>query len=186
MGAAYIAALGWSYGAVARRKLSHRSVPPMLVLGVIGITVRTLVAVLSNSPFLYFFQPVLGSVAMACVFLISVGVGRPIIGKLAGEFWPMATEVACRPRVLRLFRNLTLMWGALNLASAALTLTFLVTLPLGMFLAAKQVSAFAITALGVFVTVSMSLTTGRREGLAAVSLWQPSPEIAVKSDDRLA
>jgi ABC-type phosphate/phosphonate transport system permease subunit len=114
---------------------------------------------------------------MACVFLISVGLGRPLIGKLAGEFWPMTPEVAARPRVLRLFRNLTLMWGALNLASAALTLTFLVSLPLGVFLAAKQVSAFGITAVGVFVTVSMSLTTGRREGLAAVALWQPVPAV---------
>lgn len=180
LGAAYGAALGWSYAAVARRKLSHRPVPPMLVLGVIGITVRTLVAIVSRSPFIYFFQPVLGSVAMACVFLISVGIGRPLIGRLAGEFWPMTPEVAARPRVLRLFRNLTLMWGALNLASAALTLTFLVSLPLGVFLAAKQVSAFGITALGVFVTVSMSLTTGRREGLAAVALWQPSPAVSVE------
>ena len=182
LGAAYAAALGWSYAAVVRRKLSHRTIPPMLVLGVIGITVRTLVAIISRSPFIYFFQPVLGSVAMAFVFLISVGIGRPIIGKLAGEFWPMTAEISARPRVLRLFRNLTLMWGALNLVSAALTLTFLVTLPLGGFLAAKQVSAFGITALGVFVTVSRSLTVGRREGLAAVALWQPAP--AVTSERR--
>jgi hypothetical protein len=61
----------------------HDPVPAILVIGVIGMTVRTLVAVVSRSSFVYFFQPVLASVAMGCVFLISVAVRRPLIATLA-------------------------------------------------------------------------------------------------------
>lgn len=167
LGAAYVAALAWSYGAMGRRLVRHQSVPPILLLGVIGITVRTLVAVVSRSSFVYFFQPILGTVAMGCVFLISVGVGRPLVGSLAGEFWPITPDVAGRPGILRLFRRLTLLWAAVNLANAAFTMTLLVSLPLGAFLAMKQLTGLAVTASAVFLTVTMSLSTARREGLAA-------------------
>jgi hypothetical protein len=163
---AYAAALGWTYVAVGRRLVHHRSIPPILLLGVIGITLRTLVAVISHSSFIYFFQPILATVAMGCVFLISVGVGRPLIGALAGEFWPIPPEVAARPAIMRLFRRLTFVWAAVNLATAALTMGLLVSLPVAEFLAVKQLSGLAITAGAVFLTVSLSLTTARREGLA--------------------
>src|SRR2546423_6481217 len=146
LGAAYIAALSWSYAALGRRVVGRDPVPPILVIGVIGITVRTLVAVISRSSFVYFFQPVLTSVAMGGVFLVSVAIGRPLIATLAHEFWPLSPEVAARPRVVRLFRRLTLLWAGVNLASAALTLGLLVSLPLGAFLAVKQLSALGVTA----------------------------------------
>jgi uncharacterized membrane protein len=167
LSAAYAGALCWSYAALARRALQHHPIPPILVIGVIGITTRTLVAVISHSSFVYFFQPILGSVAMGCVFLISIAVGRPLIGKLAGEFWPMTPEVAARPGVLLLFRRLTFLWAGINLTTAAVTMCLLVSMPLGLFLAAKQVSGLAITLGAVFITISLSLNTARREGLVA-------------------
>src|SRR5256885_4543973 len=146
LGAAYIAALSWSYAALCRRVLGRGPVPPILVIGVIGITVRTLVAVVSRSSFVYFFQPVLGSIAMGCVFLVSVAIGRPLIATLAHEFWPLSPEVVARPGVVRLFRRLTVLWAGVNLASAALTTGLLVSLPLGAFLAVKQLSGLRPTA----------------------------------------
>ena len=177
LGAAYLAALSWSYAALARRVVRHQPVPAILVIGVIGITVRTLVAVVSRSSFVYFFQPVLASVAMAGVFLISVAVGRPLIATLAGEFWPLTPEVTARPGVLRLFRRLTLLWAAVNLASAALTTGLLVSLPLGPFLALKQLSGLGLTAGAVCLTVSMSLRTARREDIHTGPSPVPLPAV---------
>jgi hypothetical protein len=140
------------------------------------------VAVVSRSSFVYFFQPVLGSVAMGGVFLVSIAVGRPIIGTLAGEFWPVTPEVSARPGVLRLFRRLTLLWAGVNLASAALTTGLLLSLPLGPFLAMKQLCGLGLTAAAVCLTVSMSLRTARREGLSGVP--SPVPLPAVLSEPR--
>lgn len=173
LGAAYVGALSWSYTAVGRRIVRRRPVPPILCLGVIGITVRTLVAVVSRSHFVYFFQPVLGTLAMGCVFLVSVGVRRPMVGRLASEFWPITPEMASRPGVVRLFQHLTLLWAAVNLASAALTMSLLMSLPLGAFLAAKQLGGLVVTTGAVFLTVSLSLSTARREGLAFVPAEHP-------------
>jgi hypothetical protein len=164
--AAYVGAAGWTYAALGRRLAHRRGVPPILVLGVIGITIRTVVAILSHSSFVYFFQPVLGTVAMAGVFLASVVVGRPLIGRLAGEFWPITVEEAARPAVCHLFRRLTLLWAGVHLASAALTLSLLLSLPVWLFLAVKQVAGLALMVVAVFVTITMSLRTARREGMA--------------------
>lgn len=165
LGAAYVAALSWSYAAFVRRIVRHDAIPPILVLSVIGLTVRTLIAVVSRSSFVYFFQPVLASVAMGAALLISVAIGRPLIAILASEFWPLTAEVAARPRVRQLFRRLTVLWAGVSLASALLTTGLLVSLPLGAFLAMKQLCSLGLTAAAVCLTVSISLRTARREGL---------------------
>jgi uncharacterized protein DUF3159 len=168
LGAAYVSAVGWSYAALARRVIRHAAVPPILVLGIVGITARTIVAVLSGSSFVYFLQPILATVAMAFVFAISVVVGRPLIGRLADEFWPISPEMAVHPAVRRLFRDLTWLWAGVNLLSATLTMTLLVSLPLGAFVAVRQLAGLGVTAAAVFVTVSLALATVRREGLVDI------------------
>src|SRR5438067_1688878 len=90
--AAYLGVLAWSYGVFAVRVARGRPVPPLLVLTMIGISVRTVVAIIAGSPFVYFVQPVLSTVAMSLVFLGSVVIGRPLIASLASEFWPLTSE----------------------------------------------------------------------------------------------
>ncbi|HEY3484506.1 MAG TPA: hypothetical protein VGK49_03935, partial [Ilumatobacteraceae bacterium] len=51
---ALASALAWSYGAIVRRAIGGRPVPGLLVLATIGITVRTIVYLLSNNEFIYF------------------------------------------------------------------------------------------------------------------------------------
>jgi hypothetical protein len=165
LGAAFVAALLWSYAAVATRLVWHRPIPPLLVLGVIGISIRTVAAVASGSAFVYFAQPILGAVLMACVFVVSVAIGRPLVERLAVEFWPLTPEVMSRTAVARLFRSLTFLWAAVNLAVAATTLVLYLALPLATFVAVKQLASLAITAIGVFVTIDWSIRTARREGL---------------------
>jgi hypothetical protein len=167
IGAAYAAALVWLYAAVASRALRHRPVPPLVVLGAIGITIRTTVAVTSGSTFVYFAQPVLGSLAVGCVFLVSVAVGRPMAQALALDFWPLTPEMLAHPAVTRLLRRLTLLWACVNFTVGAATFTLLTVLPLPAFVAVKQPVAWTITAAGIAVTIDRSVRTARRAGFAA-------------------
>jgi hypothetical protein len=167
LGAALAAALVWLYAAVLSRLVRRRAVPPLLVLGAIGITVRTTVAVASGSTFFYFAQPVLSSVVMGCVFMVSVVVGRPMVERLALEFWPLTPEMLERPAVIRLLRGLTFLWAAVNLAIGATNLTLLVYLPLAAYVAVKQIASLVITGLGIALTIDLSIRTARREGFVA-------------------
>ena len=81
-GPAMVSVLVWSYGAVIRRLVGGHRIPSILMLAVLGLTVRTIVGFTSGT-FMYFLQPVVGTLVLAAVFLGSVFVGRPIIGRLA-------------------------------------------------------------------------------------------------------
>src|SRR5215204_2561020 len=67
-----VAALGWCYAAVVRRLVGRRPIPGLLVLGCLGITVRTVIYLLSGNAFVYFVQP--NTAAVTSVFGISVGI----------------------------------------------------------------------------------------------------------------
>jgi hypothetical protein len=164
LGAAYAVALIWLYAAALSRLARHRPIPPLLVLGLIGITVRTTVAVASGSSFFYFAQSILGSLVMGCVFLLSVAIGRPMVERLALEFWPLTPEMLGRPAVVRLLRGLTFLWAGVNLLIGATTLTLLLCLPLAAYVAVKQVASLAITGIGMGITIDLALRTARREG----------------------
>lgn len=167
LGAAYAGAIIWLYAAMLSRLLRHRPIPPLLVLGVIGITVRTTVAVTSGSSFFYFAQPILASLVMGCVFLVSILIGRPMVEHLALEFWPLTPEMMARPPVARLLRGLTFWWAGVNLVIAATTLTLLLWLPMATYVAVKQATSLALTGIGIAVTIDLALRTARREGLVA-------------------
>ncbi len=171
--AAFIAALVWSYGAVLRRVAWRRPVPTILLLGLLGLTVRTVIAIANDSAFIYFLQPVLGTMVMAMVFIGSIVIGRPLIARLANDFWPLTPEVKSRPRVTALFRRLTALWAAVNVLTAAATLTLLLCLPLATFVAVKQFASMSITVAGIALTIDLSVRTARREGLIAQTGQQP-------------
>lgn len=173
-----MAALCWSYGALARRLLFRRGVPPILLLALVGLTARTVAAVVSGSSFVYFLQPILGTVAVAGLFLISL-CGRPLVGRLAVDFCPLSPEVAARPGVLRLFRRLTILWAGVNLTTAATTFVLLMTLPVAAFVAAKVVIGLGITITGIVLTVSWSLRTAGLEGLLSSGPQGPALEFRV-------
>jgi uncharacterized membrane protein len=161
---AMLSVLVWSYGAVIRRLLTGHGVPGILQLAVIGLTVRTIVGILSGT-FMYFLQPVATTLALALVFFGSLMFGRPMIARLASDFCPLAPDIATRPGVVRLFSGLTLLWAGVHLLSAATTFTLLVSLPTPTFVAVKSLVSLAITISAIVATVSWSIRTARAEDL---------------------
>jgi len=162
---AILVALGWTYAAVARRAVTGRPIPGLLVLATLGISLRTLIYLLSGNDFVYFFQPIMRTAATGATFALSVVFGRPLIARFAADFCPLAPDVESRPGILRLFRRLTYLWAGVNALAAAATLTLLLTVPVGVFIGASTVSAWALTCSGVVLTVSDSVRTARSEGL---------------------
>ena len=165
LGAAFVAALAWSFGAIARRLVTRRPVPPLLVLASLGLAIRTIAAVASHSSFVYFIQPVLGTAAVGLVFVGSVVVGRPVIARLAHDFCPLSPEMAIRPGVIGLFRQLTLLWAVVNFATASVNFALLRSMSVSSFVAAKTLSGWAITVSAVVLTVAAAVRTAHREGL---------------------
>jgi len=164
--AAMGAALSWAFGVLLWRRLAGRAIPGVLVLAAIGLVVRTVVAMAAGSATLYFLQPVATTLVLAAVFLASLGSDRPIIARLAGDFCPLAPDVARRPAITKLFRDLTVVWAAVHVTSAVTTLTLLATLPTATYVAVKTLASVSICACAVVVTVARSVQIARREQLS--------------------
>ena len=165
---AMVSALAWTCGVLAWRRLTRRSIPGVLLLAAAGLSVRTVVGISSGNPIVYFVQPIAATMVLAVVFLGTLLTDRPIIARLAVDFCPLSPEVAVRPAVIRLFRELTVMWAAVHVATAVATFALLISLPTATFIATKTVTCVAISSCAVVVTVVRSLGIARREQLAFV------------------
>lgn len=162
---AIFAALLWSYGAIAWRAATRRRTSGLLILAAILLTGRTLLSLVAGSTWLYFLQPVISDGFVALLFLLSLASARPMVARLAGDFYPMDHELAMRPRIRRLFWQLTVLWAVLGAAKAAMTLWLLQSQTLETFVLVKSVSMLAINVLAAFATIGLGAVVARQEGL---------------------
>lgn len=151
--AAIWAALGWSYLALLYRVATRRRVPGLLILGVLGLSARSVIAVASGSVFIYFLQPILATAALGAAFLLSIPYGRPLVERLADDFVPFPPGFVKRPAVRRVFTQLTMVWALVNLLNAAGTICLLLSEPVATYLAARTGLTSVVTGAGVLVSV---------------------------------
>lgn len=174
---AIIAALVWAYGAIAWRAVTRRRTSGLLILAAILLTGRTALSVVADSTWLYFLQPVISDGAVAALFLLSLASARPMVARLAGDFYPMDHELAARPRVRRLFWHLTVMWAVLGLAKASITLWMLQSQSLETFILVKSASMLAINVLAAFATIGLAALVARKEGLMGSTRLVPAASV---------
>ena len=171
---AIVAALVWSYGAIVWRALTGRRTSGLLILAALLLTGRTLLSVVADSAWLYFLQPVISDGVVALLFLLSLTSARPMVARLAGDFYPMDHELAMRPRIQRLFRNLTVLWAVLGLAKASMTLWLLQSQTLETFVLVKSVSVLTINVLAAALTIGLAAVVARKEGLLGPPVLVPA------------
>jgi intracellular septation protein A len=162
---AIIVALVWSYGAIGFRAVTRRRTSGLLLLTALLITARTTLALLTDSTFVYFLQPIVSDGIVATAFLLSLVTARPMVARLAGDFYPMDHELAMRPRVRRLFRHLTVLWALLGLGKATLTLWLLQSTSLATFVLVKSVTVLAVNLTAAAATIALAAWVARQEGL---------------------
>src|SRR5437763_6157539 len=166
---ALFGAAAWSWCAITRRVVTGQRIPGILVLGTLGITARTVAAFASGSVFVYFLQPSLTTIAIAGAFLLSVPAGRPLAERLAHDFVPLEPEVMRLPGVKRVFIRITLLWAFVNLANAVVSITLLMSQPVGTFVAAKTIGGMLLVAAAVGASTVWFKQALRNHNISVVS-----------------
>ena len=170
---AIFTALGWNYLALLRRVVRSERLPGLLVIATMGLTARSILALVSGgSMFVYFLQPSLATALVGGAFLLSVPLGRPLAEKLARDFLPLPATFLKRPKVRQLFVRISLLWALVSLVNAAGTIALLVNVPLATYLAAKTGLSWVLTVGGVLVSSWLFRRGLRRNGDSSVA---PSP-----------
>jgi hypothetical protein len=167
-------ALSWSYGAIAWRACTGRRTSGLLLLTALVLTGRTAFALFAHSTFVYFLQPILSDLVVGLVFLLSMVTARPLVARLAGDFYPMDADLAARPRVRMLLSMLTALWASVCLAKAVTMFWFLQTQPLDGFVRIQSVTTPTANVAAAAATIGLAALVARKEGLLA-----PRREISV-------
>lgn len=162
---AVLVALAWTAGAMCWRWTAKRPVSGLLVLALGIMTIKTGIILATGNRFIYFVQPVFVDLVVSAVFLGSLWSARPVVARLAPDFYPMSAAVAASPAVRELFRRLTLMWGLVILVKGSVTFWLLTTLSTVHFVLIKGGAILTLTLLAAATTVVWSVIVGRREGL---------------------
>ncbi|WP_459985213.1 VC0807 family protein [Nocardioides sp. AN3] len=162
---AVVVALSWMAALMGWRHVTGRPVSGLLLLSLGVLTVKTAFTLVTGNTFVYFVQPVFADVAVSAIFLGSLVRGRPVIARLAPEFYPMSAALAARPEVCALFRRLTLMWGLVILGKAAITWWLLEALSTAAFVLIKGGAIITLTTTAATVTIVWAYVVVRRQGL---------------------
>jgi len=165
MTTAIVAALVWTYGAIATRHLAGLRVSGLLLIMATVLTIRSVFTLSTGNTFVYFLQPLVSDGAVALLFLASLATARPVVARVAADFYPMDVALAALPRVRRLFHRLTLMWGAVCLAKGLVGLWLLLSLSTPNFVLIKSISMIGMTGAAVVVTIWGSTVVLRKERL---------------------
>lgn len=163
--AAFALAAGWALTLLAWRAVRRQRIPAMLILTSVLLGVRITLALSTGSTKLYFVQPIVTTVIVGAMFILTLTAGQPLIHRLAGDLCPLPDEVADHPEMRAHFRRLSFLWAGIYFANAAVTLLLLLNLPVSTFIAAHSFAGLAITWTGIAFTARWSRPVLRGFGL---------------------
>jgi hypothetical protein len=135
----------------------------LLAAGLLGL--RTVIVFLTGSAFIYFLQPVAGTVAVATAFAATAFAGRPVLERLAHEFCPIAPELSDQLRSAQFFNWLSLIWTVTYGVNAVGTVWLLTTSSLHGFIVIKAFVGPLLTTTAGLMTFLLFRGTVRRRNL---------------------
>ena len=136
-----------------------------LVLGTLLLTIRTVISLVTGSAFLYFAQPLVGTIAIAVVLLVSALAGRPFTQRFAHDFCPIDPEILARPRIHRFFRQISVLWAATLLLNSGLVLWLLLSSSLHAFVLERTAVSWGLTAVAITLSILGFVAAMRRDGV---------------------
>jgi hypothetical protein len=147
-------ALAWIVGATLWRVATRRQVSGLSILSVARLGVRSTIAMLLGSTFVYFVQGSIGGFALAVAWLVSVAMDRPLARRFAEDFTDLEPHTLDHPRVHHALRRISLLMGVVGVAHAALGLWLLLTLTAGTYVVVNAVLSIAIPATALAVSIA--------------------------------
>jgi hypothetical protein len=156
-------ALAWIVGATLWRVVTRRAVSGLSILSVARLGVRSAIAMLAGSTFVYFVQGSIGGFCLAVAWLVSVAIGRPLARRFAEDLTDLEPHTLDHPRVHHALRRISLFMGVVGLAHAALGLWLLLTLTAGTYVVVNAVLSIAIPG----AAIALSVAWFRRSALSA-------------------
>jgi hypothetical protein len=161
--AAALGTAGLYYAGLLARLVRRQPVLAAALFTAGLLTLRTVVVFCTGSAFVYFLQPVMGTVAVATLFAASALVGRPVLDRLAHDYCPLSAELTSELRRARFFDWLSVVWATTYGINAAGTVWLLTNASLNGFLVIKAVAGPMVTLAAGVTSFLIFRATMRRQ-----------------------
>jgi hypothetical protein len=116
--AAMVAATAVLWLTVAVRKVATRSVPGLLTISALVLTLQTAVVVATGSALVFLLQFPLANLALCLLFARTAPTRKPLVAQLAAEVTALRQPSSPHPGLHRYFQGATWLWAGVFAVSA--------------------------------------------------------------------
>jgi hypothetical protein len=146
----------------AIRKLVTGSVPSLVTISLVVLTVQTLAAIVTGNLWIFLLHFPLANLGLCLVFARTARGHSPIAGRLAAEVIGLRCPAAHQRGMDRFFRHATLLWAGVFLLLAAGLGAALVTVPETIYVPVWAGATLAFIAAGIGASVLLLRSVIRR------------------------
>jgi uncharacterized membrane protein len=151
--------------AAAIRKVATGSVPSLLTISAVVLTVQTALVLATGELWLFLLQFPLANLCMCVMFARTARGPNPIVARLAAEVVALRQPALHHPGLHRFFQGATWLWAGIFLLLTASLAVLMVTEPTKMFLMLSTVATAGLVVAGTGACTWWFLSVLRRLGL---------------------
>src|SRR5229473_4248751 len=134
------------------RKVVTGSVPSLLTISALVLTVQTAVVLATGELWLFLLQFPLANLCMCILFARTASGPNPLVARLAAEVVALRQPARHHPGLHRFFQGATWLWAGIFLLLTVGLAILMVTEPLQAFMVASTVATVALTAAGIAIS----------------------------------
>ena len=147
------------------RKVVTGSVPSLLTISAVVLTLQTAVVLATGELWLFLLQFPLANLCMCVVFARTAGGPKPLVARLAAEVVALRQPATHYPGLHRFFQGATWLWAGIFLLLTAALAVLMFAEPVSVFLTVSTLATVALVAAGTGVSTLWFLSVLRRLGL---------------------
>ena len=163
--AGLVAALVAIWLTMVIRKVATRSVPGLLTISAVVLTVQTAVVLATGELWLFLLQFPLANLCLCVLFARTASGPDPLVARLAAEVIALRQPSTHHPGLHRFFQGATWLWAGIFLLLTAGLAVLMVTEPASLFLTLSTVATAALVVAGTGASTLWFLSVLRRLGL---------------------
>jgi hypothetical protein len=164
--AGLIAGLAATWLLAVGRKLATGSVPSLLTISAVVLTLQTAMVLVTGELWLYLLQFPAANLLMCLLFARTARGPSPLVARLAAEVVALRQPATHHPGLHRFFQGATWLWAGIFFLLTAGLAVLMVTEPTGLFLMLSTALTIALTIAGTGVSALWFRSVLRRFGLA--------------------
>jgi len=147
------------------RKIATGSVPSLLTITAVVLTLQTAMVLATGQLWIYLLQFPVANLVMSFLFARTARGPYPLVARLAAEVVALRQPTRHHPGLHRFFQGATWLWAGIFLLLTAGLGVMMVTEPLRAFMLASTVATVALTVAGIAISAVWFWSVLRRSGL---------------------